>query len=36
VQSDVWTGATRLIAVVVTPEHNIFTPQSRDTLNAPF
>lgn len=33
---DVWTGATRLIAVVVNPGHSLFTPQSRDTLNAPF
>ena len=36
VQPNVWTGAKRLIAVVVTPTHGIFTPQSRDTLNAPF
>jgi hypothetical protein len=36
IQPDVWTGAKRLIAVVVNPDHSIFTPQSRDTLNAPF
>ncbi len=36
VPASVTAGATRLIAIVVNPNHSYFTPQSRDTLTAPF
>lgn len=36
VQPDVHTGAKRLIAIAVNPNHSLYTPQTRDTLNVPW
>lgn len=36
IDSTVWKGATRLITAVVDATHNLYVPQSKDTLDGPF